>query len=85
MRRWRERGVRVLVSTAELASKVGARALLREAAALGPVAGIFNLAAVLRDAFLENLTEDDFRAVARPKIDGQYTLFIVYTYYIYSA
>ncbi|GBP15812.1 Fatty acid synthase [Eumeta japonica] len=68
--RWRERGVRVLVSTADLTTVAGARALIREAATLGPVGGVFNLAAVLRDAFLENQTPDDFRTVAKPKIDG---------------
>ncbi|XP_026499944.2 fatty acid synthase [Vanessa tameamea] len=70
IRRWREKGVKVAVSTADATTASGARALLREAAALAPVGGVFNLAAVLRDAFLENLTPDDFRAVARPKIDG---------------
>ncbi|CAH2091553.1 unnamed protein product [Euphydryas editha] len=70
VRRWREAGVRVAVSTADATTAAGARALLREAAALAPVGGVFNLAAVLRDAFLENLTPDDFRAVARPKIDA---------------
>nr|QLI61974.1 fatty acid synthetase 2 [Streltzoviella insularis] len=70
IRRWRERGVRVVVSTADATTAAGARALLREAAALGAPGGVFNLAAVLRDAFLENQTPDDFRAVARPKIDG---------------
>ncbi|XP_045766807.1 fatty acid synthase [Maniola jurtina] len=70
VRRWRERGVRVLVSTADATTAQGARTLLRDAAALAPVGGVFNLAAVLADAFLENLTPDDFRAVARPKVDG---------------
>lgn len=58
------------VSTADASTAAGARTLLREAAALAPVGGVFNLAAVLRDAFLENLTPDDFRAVARPKVDA---------------
>lgn len=70
VRRWRAHGVTVLVSTADATTPAGARTLLREAAARAPVGGVFNLAAVLRDAFLENLTPDDFRAVARPKIDG---------------
>lgn len=70
VRRWRERGVRVLVSTADATAPQGARALLTEARALAPVGGVFNLAAVLQDAFLENLTADDFRSVARPKVDG---------------
>ncbi|VVC87707.1 unnamed protein product [Leptidea sinapis] len=68
--RWRARGATVLVSTADACSASGARALLRDANSLAPVGGIFNLAAVLRDAFLENLTPDDFRAVARPKVEG---------------
>ncbi|XP_063827966.1 fatty acid synthase [Ostrinia nubilalis] len=68
--RWREQGARVLVSTADAASDQGARALLHEAAALGPVGGVFNLAGVLRDAFLENQTPDDFKQVARPKVDA---------------
>ncbi|XP_061378336.1 fatty acid synthase [Danaus plexippus] len=74
VRRWREKGVRVVVSTADTSTAAGARALLKEAAAVAPVGGVFNLAAVLRDAFLENLTPDDFRAVARPKIDSTLTL-----------
>ncbi|KAE8737946.1 Fatty acid synthase, partial [Frankliniella occidentalis] len=35
-----------------------------------PVGGIFNLAVVLRDAFIENQTEADFATVALPKING---------------
>nr|AGR49310.1 fatty acid synthase [Agrotis ipsilon] len=70
VRRWREAGVRVLVSTADACSAAGARALLREAAALGAVGGVFNLAAVLRDAFLDKQTPADFQAVAKPKIDA---------------
>lgn len=71
VRRWREAGVRVLVSTTDATTPAGAKALLREAAALGPVGGVFNLAAVLRDALLENLEPDHFRAVAKPKVDGE--------------
>ncbi|CAH0729423.1 unnamed protein product, partial [Brenthis ino] len=74
IRRWREKGVKVAVSTADASTAAGARALLSEAAALAPVGGVFNLAAVLRDAFLENLTPDDFRAVARPKVDATQAL-----------
>ncbi|XP_052754570.1 fatty acid synthase [Galleria mellonella] len=74
IRRWREAGVAVLVSQADATGAGGARALLREAAALGPVGGVFNLAAVLRDAFLENLTAADFEAVAKAKVDGTQAL-----------
>lgn len=74
IRRWRSAGVQVRVSTADCSAAGGARALLREAAALGPVGGVFNLAAVLRDAFLDKQTAADFQAVGKPKIDGERTL-----------
>lgn len=48
----------------------GAEKLLKDAAKLGPVGGIFNLAAVLRDAFMENQTEADFKTVCKPKVEG---------------
>ncbi|KAJ2944093.1 hypothetical protein O0L34_g18059 [Tuta absoluta] len=70
IRRWREQGVKVLVSKADCTTVAGARGLLNEAKSLGPVGGVFNLAAVLRDAFLENQTPEDFRAVAKPKVDA---------------
>lgn len=35
-----------------------------------PVGGIFNLAAVLKDALIENLEEGHYKTVALPKIDG---------------
>ncbi|XP_059050695.1 fatty acid synthase-like [Achroia grisella] len=70
IRRWREAGVVVAVSQTDATSSGGARALLREAASLGPVGGVFNLAAVLRDAFLENLTPEDFKTVAKAKVEG---------------
>ncbi|RZC35992.1 fatty acid synthase [Asbolus verrucosus] len=70
VRRWREMGVNVLVSTADATTEKGARRLLEEANSLGHVGGIFNLAAVLRDAMMENQTEADFKTVCKPKIDG---------------
>lgn len=70
IRRWRSRGVQVLVSRTDSSTAEGARALLQAAAALGPVGGLFNLAAVLRDAFLDKQTPADFQTVAKPKIDA---------------
>ncbi|XP_029849141.2 fatty acid synthase [Ixodes scapularis] len=70
LHRWRMAGAKVAVSRADVATEEGARALLREAAALGPVGGIFNLALVLRDALLENQTAEAFAAVCRPKVAG---------------
>ncbi|KAL0872273.1 hypothetical protein ABMA27_004663 [Loxostege sticticalis] len=70
VRRWRERGVKVVVSTTDVSTVAGAKALMKEAMALGPVGGVFNLAGVLRDAFLENQTPEDYKQVAKPKVDA---------------
>lgn len=70
IRRWRESGVKVLVSTADSTTDKGAKRLLEEASQLGPVGGIFNLAVVLRDAMMENQSEADFKTVCKPKVDG---------------
>ncbi|XP_042524650.1 fatty acid synthase [Dipodomys spectabilis] len=67
---WRGQGVQVLVSTHDASSLEGARALIAEAAQLGPVGGVFNLAMVLRDAMLENQTPELFQDVSKPKYSG---------------
>jgi hypothetical protein len=46
IRRWREIGVTVIVSTADVTNEKGAQQLIKEASKLGPVGGIFNLAVV---------------------------------------
>lgn len=70
IRRWVEKGVKVLVDTNDASKLEGARKMLENAKKLGPVGGIFNLAAVLRDDLIENLNELDFSAVCEPKVDG---------------
>ncbi|KAL4702305.1 hypothetical protein ACJJTC_018435, partial [Scirpophaga incertulas] len=70
IKRWRAAGVQVLVESCDAAAPGQAKKLIRAAAALAPVGGVFNLAAVLRDAYLENLTPADFQTVAKPKVDG---------------
>ncbi|XP_063616349.1 fatty acid synthase-like [Cydia splendana] len=70
IRRWRESGVRVVVSTADACTAQGSRALLLEAASAAPIGGIFNLAAVMHDALLESQTPEHFQAIARPKINA---------------
>ncbi|KAI8423492.1 hypothetical protein MSG28_012606 [Choristoneura fumiferana] len=67
---WREKGIQVNLSTSDVTTVAGARTLLGEAARAAPVGGIFNLAAVWHDAFLENQTPENFLAVTKPKIDG---------------
>lgn len=70
IRRWREAGVIVKVSTADVTTLNGAKQLIKESNAVAPVGGIFNLAAVLRDDLIENLQESDFVTSALPKING---------------
>lgn len=70
VRRWRETGVKIFISTADVTSVSGTERLIQESNRLAPVGGIFNLAAVLCDALIENLTEADFKTVIRPKVDG---------------
>ncbi|KAG5885209.1 hypothetical protein JTB14_012232 [Gonioctena quinquepunctata] len=77
VRRWREKGLKVVISTADATTEKGAKRLLEEANALGPVGGIFNLAVVLRDAMMENQSEADFKTVCKPKIDGSKQLDVV--------
>lgn len=70
IRRWMEKGVKVSIDTNDVTTLKGAQKMMRDAAKLGPVGGIFNLAAVLRDGLMENQTEADYKSVCVPKIDG---------------
>lgn len=70
IRRWREKGVEVLVDTNDVTSEDGATKLLKNSNNIGLVGGIFNLAAVLRDDLLENLTEKDYETVCIPKVQS---------------
>ena len=62
--------VRVVVSTADIATESGARQVILAAKELGAVGGIFNLAMVLKDASLENQTPTTFRDCCLSKVDG---------------
>ncbi|XP_011884015.1 PREDICTED: fatty acid synthase-like, partial [Vollenhovia emeryi] len=69
VRRWREGGAKVVISTSDATTLLGAEHLIQESNRLAPVGGIFNLATVLHDALIENLKEADFKTVTLPKID----------------
>merc|ERR1711970_345479 len=77
LRIWKETGIKVIVSKANVATLAGARELIKEATALGPVGGVFNLAVVLRDGLMENQTRDNFLSVSEPKVEGTINLDIV--------
>ncbi|XP_050463287.1 fatty acid synthase-like isoform X2 [Cataglyphis hispanica] len=70
VRYWRERGIKIIISTADITTLSGAEHLIDESNRLAPVGGIFNLAAVLHDGFFENLQIADFEIVTLPKING---------------
>lgn len=74
IRGWREAGVQVVISKANAAKLTEARSLMEEAAMIGPVGGVFNLAVVLRDGLMENQTTEQFLQVAEPKVDGTINL-----------
>ncbi|XP_031628812.1 fatty acid synthase-like [Contarinia nasturtii] len=70
IRRWTEKGVNVLVDTNDVTTLAGAQNLLNAATKLGQIGGIFNLAGILRVNLFEKQTEDDFKAVGMPKVNG---------------
>jgi fatty acid synthase, animal type len=69
VRRWREKGAKIVIFTADVTTLSGAERLIQESNRLAPIGGIFNLAVVLRDALIENLEEADFKTVIVPKVD----------------
>ncbi|XP_063979711.1 fatty acid synthase [Diachasmimorpha longicaudata] len=77
IRRWRKMGVNIIISTADAIELKGTEQLISQAAKIAPVGGIFNLAAVLHDALIQDLEEGHFIAVARPKIDTTKNLDVV--------
>ncbi|XP_077526205.1 fatty acid synthase-like [Haemaphysalis longicornis] len=70
LHRWQQAGVKVLVSKADASTEKGALSIIEEAAAIGPVGGIFNLAVVLRDALIENQTPEEYETACRPKVQA---------------
>ncbi|XP_076656220.1 fatty acid synthase-like [Halictus rubicundus] len=70
VRRWRESGVNVAISTVDATTMAGAKKLVEDSNKMAPVGGIFNLAAVLVDNVLEYLEEIDFVKVAAPKVSA---------------
>ncbi|XP_035227546.1 LOW QUALITY PROTEIN: fatty acid synthase-like [Stegodyphus dumicola] len=66
--RWQKESINVIVSKLNVAKLEEAKLLLKTAAAHGPVGAIFNLALVLRDAFMENQTAQNFQEVIESKV-----------------
>lgn len=64
---WENYGCKVLVNTSDITTNRGCEKLIHAALGLGPIGGIFNLAVALRDAILENQTEQQFSESIGPK------------------
>jgi len=58
----------LLISKADVTTMTGAQQLIKEASALGPVGGVFNLAMVLRDAMINNQTPTTYAECCAPKL-----------------
>ncbi|XP_074604161.1 fatty acid synthase-like [Brevipalpus obovatus] len=63
-----EQSVQIKVQRVDLTNERQAIRFIKESSRLGPIGGIFNLAAVLHDGLLENQTVKDFEEVCYPKI-----------------
>ncbi|XP_058064687.1 fatty acid synthase-like, partial [Anopheles bellator] len=74
---WKTYGVKVHISTEDIATEQGCRRLLHQAIDLGPIAGIFNLAVQLRDAIIENQSVDKFAECLAPKANATQHLDVV--------
>ncbi|CAL1277493.1 unnamed protein product [Larinioides sclopetarius] len=67
LKKWQNQGANVQVSTLNVAIRSDADKLLKEASRIGPVGGIFNSAVVLKDAFMDCQTAEDYQQVCAPK------------------
>ncbi|KAH7959412.1 hypothetical protein HPB49_010964 [Dermacentor silvarum] len=70
LHRWQKAGANVITRQIDASVEDGARRIIEEATSMGPVGGIFILAVLLRDGFLENQTAEAFETVFKIKIDG---------------
>jgi fatty acid synthase len=64
---WQANKVEVLIIKSDITSKSGCEEILNESKKLGPIGGIFNLAAQLSDGMLENQNAAKFAECVAPK------------------
>ncbi|XP_021358822.1 fatty acid synthase-like [Mizuhopecten yessoensis] len=67
---WKKKGIQVIVSKEDVSTEHSAQSLIKESCNVGEVGGVFHLAMVLKDGFLENLSQRDFEVVCQPKVVG---------------
>lgn len=70
VRRLKNMGATVVISTNDVCTREGTESLIAEAASLAPVGGILHLAMVLKDAMLENQSPESFAEACASKVQG---------------
>ncbi|XP_077868685.1 fatty acid synthase-like [Saccoglossus kowalevskii] len=70
VKKWRDLGVQVIISTVDITETDGAEKLIKDAYQIAPIGGLFHLAMVLKDGLLENQTPETFRSVCAAKYIG---------------
>lgn len=71
---WAERGVRVTFAVADVGDAGAVRELVRQAAALAPLRGVFHAAGALRDGLLRQADVGAFTSIFGAKIDAAWEL-----------
>ncbi|CAL1301759.1 unnamed protein product [Larinioides sclopetarius] len=74
LKRWKDAGLNVRVSTLNVAKRDEAEKLLEDCMNVGPLGGIFNSAVILKDGYLDVQTPEDFQLVCGPKSEATKTL-----------
>lgn len=74
---WSSYGCQIIINTSDVLTLEGCRNLLSDAKAYGEIAGIFNLAVVLRDAIMANQTVEMFSECCGPKVAATHYLDIL--------
>ncbi|KAF5296382.1 hypothetical protein FQA39_LY12501 [Lamprigera yunnana] len=64
---WKKQGVRIVISTSDVATKQGCKEMIDQTCLLGNIIGVFNLAVVLKDALIENMTKKNMAYALIPK------------------
>ncbi|XP_060080138.1 fatty acid synthase-like [Ylistrum balloti] len=67
---WKKKGIQIVVSNEDVTTEHSAQSLIKESCNIREVGGVFHLAMVLKDGFLENLSQRDFDVVCQPKVKG---------------
>ncbi|XP_049523992.1 fatty acid synthase-like [Dermacentor silvarum] len=70
LHRWKAVGTSVVVSEADVSTTHGALQIIKEAEAMGPVGGIFNVSACHEDSWVANQASEVFQADHKTKADG---------------